>query len=111
MAGSPCTVATVGPRFRRRSDTSTTSRSLRLTLCGRHVGFRRRSAPNLFGPASEELKMIQAVLGEVPLIGFFGNGEISNNRLYTYTGVLSVFRQVRAKSPVSPGDRRRESNR
>jgi len=47
--------------------------------------------PNLFGQDSQELKMIQDVLGEVPLVGFFGNGEISNNRLYTYTGVLSVF--------------------
>jgi small ligand-binding sensory domain FIST len=35
--------------------------------------------------------MIQEVLGEIPLIGFFGSGEISNDRLYTQTGVLSVF--------------------
>jgi small ligand-binding sensory domain FIST len=48
--------------------------------------------PNLFGPASQELKAIQAALGEVPLVGFFGNGEISAGRLYTYTGVLSLFR-------------------
>jgi small ligand-binding sensory domain FIST len=48
--------------------------------------------PNLFGPASQELKTIQAVLGEVPLVGFFGNGEISAGRLYTYTGVLTLFR-------------------
>jgi len=47
--------------------------------------------PNLFGAESQELKAIQAALGELPLVGFFGNGEISNNRLYTYTGVLSVF--------------------
>jgi small ligand-binding sensory domain FIST len=48
--------------------------------------------PNLFGSDSEELKAIRAALGDIPLVGFFGNGEISNNRLYTYTGVLSVFR-------------------
>ena len=30
-------------------------------------------------------------LGEFPLVGFFANGEISNNRLYGYTGVLTLF--------------------
>ena len=46
---------------------------------------------NLFGPDSEELKIIQAALGDLPLVGFFGNGEISHNRLYGYTGVLTLF--------------------
>jgi small ligand-binding sensory domain FIST len=46
---------------------------------------------NLFGPESEELKMIQAGLGDLPLVGFFCNGEISHNRLYGYTGVLTLF--------------------
>ncbi len=44
-----------------------------------------------FGDNSEELKMIEDVLGDVPLVGFFANGEIFHNRLYAYTGVLSVF--------------------
>ncbi len=30
-------------------------------------------------------------LCEVPLVGFFCNGEISHNRVYGYTGVLSLF--------------------
>ena len=46
---------------------------------------------SMFGPGSEELKMISRVLGEIPLVGFFANGEISHNRLYGYTGVLTVF--------------------
>lgn len=46
---------------------------------------------NLFGGDSEELKMIREALGDLPLAGFYANGEISNNRLYGYTGVLSVF--------------------
>jgi len=46
---------------------------------------------NLFGPNSEELKMISAALGDIPLVGFFANGEISRNRLYGWTGVLTVF--------------------
>jgi small ligand-binding sensory domain FIST len=45
----------------------------------------------LLGGDSEELRMIQAALGDVPLAGFFGNGEISHNRLYGYTGVLTLF--------------------
>jgi small ligand-binding sensory domain FIST len=46
---------------------------------------------SLFGPNSEELKMIRGALGEIPLVGFFCNGEISHNRLYGYTGVLTLF--------------------
>lgn len=46
---------------------------------------------NLFDTESVELGMIREALGDVPLVGFFGNGEISNSRLYTYTGVLTLF--------------------
>lgn len=46
---------------------------------------------SMFGPGSEELKMISRTLGDMPLVGFFANGEISHNRLYGYTGVLTVF--------------------
>ena len=47
--------------------------------------------PNLFGANSEELGLIRDALGEFPLVGFFCNGEISHNRLYGYTGVLTLF--------------------
>ncbi len=46
---------------------------------------------SLFGKGNGELKMIQDVFGEIPLAGFFCNGEISHNRLYGYTGVLTLF--------------------
>ena len=46
---------------------------------------------SLFGEGSEELRMIADGLGDVPLVGFFCNGEISHNRLYGYTGVLTLF--------------------
>lgn len=46
---------------------------------------------HMFGENSEELKMIRQELGEFPLVGFFANGEISHNRLYGFTGVLTVF--------------------
>jgi small ligand-binding sensory domain FIST len=44
-----------------------------------------------FGEDSEELKMISEEHGEFPLVGFFANGEIFHNRLYGYTGVLTLF--------------------
>ncbi len=47
--------------------------------------------PNLFGPDSGELAILRRELGRFPLIGMFCNGEISNNRLYGYTGVLALF--------------------
>lgn len=47
--------------------------------------------PHLFGAKDVELGMIAEALGDVPLVGFFGSGEISHNRLYTQTGVLSLF--------------------
>ncbi len=47
--------------------------------------------PNTFGEQSAELQRILCALGDVPLVGFFCNGEISHDRLYAYTGVLSLF--------------------
>lgn len=46
---------------------------------------------NLFGANSKELQLIEETLGDFPLVGFFANGEISHNRLYGYTGVLTLF--------------------
>lgn len=46
---------------------------------------------NLFGEDSEEVKMITDVFGDIPLAGFYANGEIAGNQLYGYTGVLTVF--------------------
>jgi len=46
---------------------------------------------NLFGHESKELKLIQQFLGDFPLVGFFANGEIFYQRLYAYSGILSLF--------------------
>lgn len=46
---------------------------------------------SLFGDDSQELKMISNELGNVPLVGFYANGEIAGNQLYGYTGVLTLF--------------------
>lgn len=47
--------------------------------------------PNLFGPDATETRLIAQHLGSFPLTGFFANGEISNDRIYAYTGVLTLF--------------------
>ncbi|MBI4185402.1 MAG: FIST C-terminal domain-containing protein [Proteobacteria bacterium] len=47
--------------------------------------------PFMFGPEEGELAAIRRVLGGFPLAGFYANGEISHNRLYGYTGVLTLF--------------------
>lgn len=46
---------------------------------------------HLFGEDSAELALIREELGDVPLVGFYANGEIAHHRLYGYTGVLTVF--------------------
>jgi len=46
---------------------------------------------HLFGEQHEELRLIARQLGDVPLAGFYANGEISGRSLYGYTGVLTVF--------------------
>lgn len=46
---------------------------------------------NMFGPNSKELKMISHTPGDIPLMGFFANGEICRKRLYVWTDVLTVF--------------------
>ena len=46
---------------------------------------------NMFGSRGAELALVKEALGEIPLAGFFCNGEISHDRLYGYTGVLTLF--------------------
>lgn len=45
----------------------------------------------MFADDSSEIRMIRAQLGDIPLAGFFAAGEISHDRLYGYTGVLTLF--------------------
>jgi small ligand-binding sensory domain FIST len=46
---------------------------------------------NTFGEQGAELAIVRHNLGDVPLTGFYANGEIGRNKLYGYTGVLTVF--------------------
>jgi small ligand-binding sensory domain FIST len=47
--------------------------------------------PNLFGPDAVELGRLREALGDFPLAGYFATGELCNDRLYGYTGVLTLF--------------------
>ena len=69
--------------LRKRAGNATIRGGLYFSCCAR--------GPNQFGDNSEEVGLISDELGEFPLVGFFANGEISNNRLYGYTGVLTLF--------------------
>ncbi|MEJ5999762.1 FIST signal transduction protein [Paucibacter soli] len=51
-----------------------------------------RGGPH-FGAPSAELQWLRHALGDVPLVGFFAGGEIAHDKLYGYTGVLTVFLQ------------------
>lgn len=44
-----------------------------------------------FGTPAAESAVIRDVLGDVPMVGFFAGGEIARDRLFGYTGVLTVF--------------------
>lgn len=46
---------------------------------------------SMFGREGREIGLIREHLGDFPLVGFYAGGEISNARLYGYTGVLVLF--------------------
>lgn len=50
---------------------------------------------HLFGAPGAELGIVSHNLGEIPLVGFFANGEIARDRIYGYTGVLTLFVEER----------------
>ncbi len=55
-----------------------------------YVSCSGRGGPH-FGSPSAELHLVRHALGDVPLVGFFAGGEIAHDRIYGYTGVLTVF--------------------
>ena len=60
-------------------------------ICGAvYVSCSGRGGPH-FGGASAEMHIVRRALGDVPLVGFFAGGEIAFDRLYGYTGVLTLF--------------------
>lgn len=55
-----------------------------------YVSCNGRGGPH-FGTPNAESHALREALGNVPLVGFFAGGEIARDRLYGYTGVLTVF--------------------
>jgi len=55
-----------------------------------YVSCTGRGGPH-FGAPGAELQIVRHALGDVPLVGFFANGEIARHHVYGYTGVLTVF--------------------
>ena len=47
--------------------------------------------PNQFAAPDRETEIIRDTLGEFPMAGFFANGELNRDRIYAYTGVLTLF--------------------
>lgn len=41
--------------------------------------------------AGGEMALLRDILGDIPMAGFYAAGEISNARLYGYTGIVAVF--------------------
>ena len=54
---------------------------------------RPKGSPQRVSAAASDIN--KRPIGDVPLVGFFAGGEIANNRLYGYTGVLTVFAAAR----------------
>ena len=75
-----------GPHGAASSPAGSADRRRRGSMSAASRGARRCSAkPRV------ETRLIREGLGEFPLIGFFANGEISRDRLYGHTGVLTLF--------------------
>lgn len=47
--------------------------------------------PILFESKTYEIQVLRASLGDIPMIGLFGNGQVVNDRIHGYAGVLTIF--------------------
>jgi small ligand-binding sensory domain FIST len=86
-----------------RRDPNTAQKDMRRMLTGlaKRVGDRRiegglyfscvARGAHMFGYDGREIGMIHEVLGDFPLVGFAAAGEICRDRLYGFTGVLTLF--------------------
>lgn len=83
-------VATEGALTRQGPADQGAARAGRQVAGAVYVSCAGRGGPHFGGP-SAELAIVRRALGDVPLVGFFANGEIARHHLYGYTGVLTVF--------------------
>ncbi|MCO5107887.1 MAG: FIST C-terminal domain-containing protein [Burkholderiaceae bacterium] len=71
-----------------------------LRMLGAHYVSCVARGEHLFGAPGAELAIVAHNLGDVPLVGFFANGEIARDRIYGYTGVLTLFVAPREPGPA-----------
>ncbi len=62
-----------------------------LNVLGAHYVSCLARGHSLFGSVGAEAALLTHNLGNIPLLGFFANGEIARERLYAHTGVLTLF--------------------
>lgn len=74
----------------------------KLFVLGAHYVSCVARGPYLFGDTGMELKLIEHNLGNVPLIGFFGDGEIAGNQIYEHSGVLTLFVTEQKQNQAHP---------
>ena len=67
-----------------------------VSLAANHHGAHTLTATSGPGISLYSENIGLAIMGEVPLVGFFAGGEIARHHLYGYTGVLTVFTRQRA---------------
>lgn len=85
------------------SDLSSSLVSLRKRVEHEHGGFHPKAAIYIScvaradvsfardGEPGGEMALVQEILGDLPLAGFYASGEISNNRLYGYTSIVALL--------------------
>jgi len=56
-----------------------------------YISCMTRGMMDLHSDRNSEMALIRDIIGDVPLTGVYAEGEISNGRLYKYTGVLTLF--------------------
>lgn len=58
---------------------------------GLYVSCIARLGSSGYSDILDETALIREIIGDIPLAGFYANGEINNARLYGYTGILTLF--------------------
>jgi len=56
-----------------------------------YVSCAGRAATQAEQDKNKEMMLIQEIIGDIPLTGFYAGGEICNGRIYGYTGILTLF--------------------
>jgi len=56
-----------------------------------YISCMARAQPDFGVGPGGEMALVREIIGDIPLAGFYANGEISNRRFYGYTAILILF--------------------